>query len=130
MSAMARFRDVSIQVKRVYEKPAKADGRRVLVDRVWPRGLTKDKAQIDDWLKEIAPSTRLRKWFRHDPARWTEFKKRYAAELKDQREEVEQLVREARKRTITLLFGAKDIEHNNAVALREHIEKLRNARAA
>jgi uncharacterized protein YeaO (DUF488 family) len=130
MSARARFRDVSIQVKRVYEKPAKADGRRVLVDRIWPRGLTKDKAQIDDWLKEIAPSTRLRKWFGHDPARWKEFKRRYAAELDDNREQVKQLAREARKRTVTLLFGAKDIEHNNAVALKEHIEKQRNARAA
>ncbi len=120
---------MSIRVKRVYDKPAKADGRRVLVDRVWPRGLTKEKAQIDDWLKEIAPSARLRKWFGHDPARWKEFKKRYAKELDDQREPLEQLAREARKRTVTLLFGAKDVEHNNAAALKEHIEKLRNARA-
>jgi uncharacterized protein YeaO (DUF488 family) len=97
----------------------------VLVDRVWPRGLTKKEAQIDDWLKEIAPSTRLRKWFGHDPARWNEFKKRYAAELNDQHEQVEKLAREARKRTVTLLFGAKDIEHNNAVALKEHIEETR-----
>lgn len=121
---------MGFRLKRVYDSPAKADGRRVLVDRVWPRGLTKSEAQIDDWLKEIAPSTRLRKWFGHDPARWTEFKKRYAAELNDKREQVEELAREARKRTVTLLFGAKDVEHNNAVALKQHIEKLRNARVA
>lgn len=114
---------MSFRLKRVYDNPAKADGRRVLVDRVWPRGLTKEEAQIDDWLKEIAPSTRLRKWFGHDPARWTEFKKRYAAELKDRREPVEQLAQQAKKRTITLLFGAKDVGHNNAVALKEYIER-------
>lgn len=116
---------MGVRLKRVYDKPARADGWRVLVDRVWPRGLTKKEAQIDDWLKEIAPSTRLRKWFGHDPARWNEFKKRYAAELNDQHEQVEKLAREARKRTVTLLFGAKDIEHNNAVALKEHIEETR-----
>jgi uncharacterized protein YeaO (DUF488 family) len=124
MRDVVRFRGVGFQIKRVYDKPAKADGRRVLVDRVWPRGLTKEEAQIDDWLKEIAPSTRLRKCFEHDPARWTEFKKRYVAELKGQRERVEQLAQQTRKRTVTLLFGAKDIEHNNAVALTEYIEKL------
>jgi uncharacterized protein YeaO (DUF488 family) len=115
---------VSIRLKRVYDKPAKADGRRVLVDRIWPRGLTKQEARIDEWLTEIAPSTKLRKWFRHDPARWNEFKKRYAAELDDRREQMERLARESHKRTVTLLFGAKDIEHNNAVALKECIERL------
>lgn len=115
---------MSIRVKRIYDEPSKADGRRVLIDRVWPRGLTKEEAQIDDWLKEIAPSTRLRKWFGHDPARWQEFKTRYAKELSDQRDRVEQLAREARKRKVTLLFGAKDIEHNNAVALKEYIENF------
>ena len=115
---------MAFRLKRIYDNPAKADGRRVLVDRVWPRGLTKEEAQIDDWMKEIAPSTRLRKWFGHDPARWMEFKKRYAAELKGQREQVKQLAQQARKGTVTLLFGAKDIEHNNAVALKKYIEKL------
>jgi uncharacterized protein YeaO (DUF488 family) len=115
---------VGVRLKRVYERPGSADGRRVLVDRVWPRGLTKHQARVDDWLKEIAPSTRLRKWFGHDPARWKEFKKRYATELAHQRKQTEQLARDARRRTITLLFGAKDIEHNNAVALKEYIEKL------
>ena len=113
---------MSIQLKRVYDKAVKADGQRVLVDRVWPRGLTKKEAQIDDWLKEIAPSARLRKWFGHDPARWKEFKKRYTAELEAQREEIEQLARKARKQTVTLLFGAKDIEHNNAVVLKEYLQ--------
>jgi uncharacterized protein YeaO (DUF488 family) len=113
---------MSFRLKRVYDDPAKADGRRVLVDRVWPRGLTKREAKIDDWLKELAPSTRLRKWFGHDPARWTEFRKRYAAELKDHREPLEQLAQKAKQRTITLLFGARDVVHNNAVALKEYIE--------
>ncbi|HZR06854.1 MAG TPA: DUF488 family protein [Candidatus Udaeobacter sp.] len=114
---------MGFRLKRVYENPAKADGRRVLVDRIWPRGLTKNEAHIDDWLKEIAPSARLRKWFGHDPARWTEFKKRYTAELKVRRERIQQLVQHGRKQTVTLLFGAKDFEHNNAVALKEYIEK-------
>jgi len=114
---------VAVGIKRVYDKPAKTDGRRVLVDRVWPRGLTKKEARVDDWLKEIAPSTALRKWLGHDPARWKEFQKRYAKELKNRHERIEQLAQEARKRTVTLLFGARDIEHNNAVALKEYIEK-------
>jgi len=115
---------VGVRVKRVYDQPAKADGYRVLVDRVWPRGLKKSEARIDEWLREIAPSTALRKWFKHDPDKWKEFKKKYSAELDDHREQVEKLVREARKRTITLLFSARDTEHNNAVALKEYIEQL------
>jgi len=115
---------VSGRVKRVYDEPTKSDGRRVLVDHLWPRGLKKNEAQIDEWLKEIAPSTRLRKWFGHDPARWKEFKKKYAAELDGQRDQVEKLAREASKRRITLLFSAKDTQHNNAVALKDYIEKL------
>ena len=115
---------MSGRVKRVYDEPTKSDGRRVLVDHLWPRGLKKNEAQIDEWLKEIAPSTRLRKWFGHDPARWKEFKKKYAAELDGQRDQVEKLAREASKRRITLLFSAKDTQHNNAVALKDYIEKL------
>jgi uncharacterized protein YeaO (DUF488 family) len=115
---------VSIRLKRVYDKPAKADGRRILVDRIWPRGLTKKDARIDEWLKEIAPSTGLRKWFGHDPSRWEGFKKRYFGELDNRPEQVEELARESRKRTVSLLFGAKDTEHNNAVALKEYLEKL------
>jgi uncharacterized protein YeaO (DUF488 family) len=113
---------VSIRVKRVYDQPAKNDGRRVLVDRIWPRGLKKEQAQIDEWLRDVAPSTRLRKWFAHDPARWTEFKKRYAAELDEHRDQLARLAREAKKLTVTLLFGAKDREHNNAVALKEYLQ--------
>lgn len=114
---------MSIRLKRVYDAPAKADGRRVLVDRIWPRGLTKRKARVDEWLKEIAPSTELRKWFAHDPARWKEFKKRYTAELDDQGDQVEHLARAAKQRTVTLLFSAKDTEHNNAVALKDYIAR-------
>jgi uncharacterized protein YeaO (DUF488 family) len=115
---------VGVRLKRVYDKPAKADGRRVLVDRIWPRGLTKKQARIDEWAKEIAPSDRLRKWFGHDPARWEEFNKRYAGELSKKREQAEQLARAAKKRTVTLLFGAKDINHNNAVALKEYLQRF------
>jgi len=115
---------VGVRVKRVYDLPAKADGYRMLVDRLWPRGLKKSEARIDEWLREIAPSTALRKWFKHDPDKWKEFKKKYSAELDDHREQVEKLAREARKRTITLLFSARDTEHNNAVALKEYIEQL------
>ena len=113
-----------LKLKRAYEAPHKDDGTRILVDRLWPRGLTKEKAKVDLWLKEIAPSTELRKWFGHDPARWTEFKERYAVELDDQREQLERLAQEARKRTVTLLFSAKDIEHNNAVALKKYLQRL------
>jgi uncharacterized protein YeaO (DUF488 family) len=115
---------VSIRVKRVYDKPATADGRRILVDRLWPRGLKKTEARVDEWLKELAPSSELRKWFGHDPARWQEFKKRYAAELDDERERIKELAQEARKHTVTLLFAAKDTEHNNAAALKEHLQQL------
>jgi uncharacterized protein YeaO (DUF488 family) len=116
---------MSIRVKRVYEEPAKADGCRMLVDRLWPRGLTKKKAQLDEWLKEIAPSTKLRKSFGHQPDKWTEFKKKYWAELDDHRMQLEKLARDARRRRTTLLFGARDTEHNNAVALKEYLDRLK-----
>ena len=114
---------MGIKIKRVYDKPAKSDGYRVLIDRIWPRGLTKSDARIDEWLKEIASSTGLRKWFNHDPAKWEQFKKKYAAELKEHREELEKLARESRKRTVTLVFGAKDTAHSNAMALKEYLER-------
>ena len=116
---------MDIRLKRVYEKPPKADGRRVLVDRTWPRGLNKQQARIDQWLQEITPSTELRKWFSHDPARWNEFKKRYAAELDNYRPQLEQLARAAKKQRVSLLFGARDTKHNNAVALKDYLERLR-----
>ena len=115
---------MGVKIKRLYNKLAKSDGHRVLVDRIWPRGLRKSEVRIDEWLRELAPSTGLRKWFKHDPGKWNQFKKKYAVELKKRREEVEKLARESRKRTVTLLFGAKDTAHNNALALKEYIEEL------
>ena len=115
---------MGLKIKRVYDEPAKSDGHRVLVDRIWPRGLKKSEARIDEWLREIAPSTPLRKWFKHDPGKWEQFKKKYAAELEEHRDQVEKLARGARKRSVTLLFSAKDSEHNNAVALKEYLDQL------
>jgi len=108
-----------IRLKRAYDHPETADGVRVLVDRLWPRGLTRDKARIDHWLKDIAPSTELRQWFNHDPARWNDFSKRYRVELKHNSLAFEELKTLAQNtKTLTLLFAAKDIEHNNAVVLK------------
>lgn len=108
-----------VKIKRIYDGPAPGDGRRVLIDRLWPRGISKDEAGIDEWLKEIAPSDELRKWFGHDPARWEEFRRRYREELEAHGELLERLRSEARKGTVTLLFAAKDAEHNNVVVLQE-----------
>ena len=108
-----------IRIKRVYEEPDDDDGRRILVDRLWPRGLSKEKAKVDLWLKEVAPSTGLRKWFAHDPAKWTEFQARYREELKMSTEQISQLKQEAAKRTITLVYGARDQQHNEAVVLQK-----------
>ena len=108
-----------MKIKRVYEKPLKEDGTRILVDRLWPRGLTKEKASIDLWLKEIAPSTTLRKWFAHDPDKWKEFQKKYHAELKNNKEQVSLLKEQTKKGTVTLVYGAKDGEHNEAVVLKD-----------
>ena len=108
-----------INIKRIYDAPVPADGRRVLVDRLWPRGVSKDKARIDEWLKEVAPSDELRKWFGHDPEKWEEFRRRYREELKDHEGLLAQLRSEVRKGAVTLLFAAKDAEHNNAVVLKE-----------
>lgn len=110
---------MSIQLKRAYEKPERADGIRILVDRLWPRGLTKEKAAIDLWLKELAPSTELRKWFGHDAKKWRGFRSRYRTELKQHREELELIRHQARDGAVTLIYGARDQEHNEAVVLRE-----------
>ena len=107
------------KIKRVYLQPGEEDGRRILVDRLWPRGLTKEKASVDLWLKEIAPSTELRKWFGHDPEKWKEFQTRYRAELQQNTEQVSLLKQEAARGVVTLLFGAKDEEHNEAVVLQK-----------
>jgi uncharacterized protein YeaO (DUF488 family) len=111
-----------IHLKRVYAEPSPTDGTRILVDRLWPRGLTKEKAAVDLWLKEVAPSNDLRKWFAHDPAKWPEFKKRYRAELKQNPEAVAKL-KAAAKGNTTLLFGAKDQDHNEAIVLKELLDK-------
>jgi uncharacterized protein YeaO (DUF488 family) len=113
---------MTIDLKRAYDPPAKSDGRRILVDRVWPRGIAKNDLRIDAWLKDLAPSTELRKWFGHDPAKWDEFRKRYGRELEQRSEALEELLEKARAGHVTLLFGAKDMAHNNAVALKEHLE--------
>ncbi|MEM0183994.1 MAG: DUF488 family protein, partial [Thermoproteus sp.] len=109
-----------IKIKRVYEEPSPDDGVRVLVDRLWPRGLSRERAKVDYWLKEVAPSDELRRWFGHDPERWEEFKERYWRELDSKREAVEELVALVRSNAVvTLLYAARDRERNNAVALRE-----------
>jgi uncharacterized protein YeaO (DUF488 family) len=111
-----------IKLKRVYEAAEEDDGVRVLVDRVWPRGLSKERARVDLWIKELAPSTELRKWFAHDPAKWQEFRRRYHAELAEKDEALEQLQRTCYDNpVVALLFAAKDREHNNAVALKEYL---------
>ncbi|WP_348266781.1 DUF488 domain-containing protein [Edaphobacter paludis] len=112
-----------IKLKRVYEAPAKEDGARILVDRLWPRGLTKERARVDLWLKEIAPSTELRKWFAHDPAKWPEFQIRYKAELKNNPEQVALLKKEIAKGPTTLLYGAKDEQHNEAIVLQHFLSR-------
>jgi uncharacterized protein YeaO (DUF488 family) len=111
-----------LSVKRIYEPPAKDDGIRILVDRLWPRGLSKKKAMIDLWLKEIAPGDSLRKWFGHDPKKWDEFKKRYFDELKNN-PAVNQLKDYMKKGRVTLLYSARDNNYNNAVALKEFLQK-------
>lgn len=116
-----------IRIKRVYSEPSLRDGIRILIDRVWPRGVTKKRARIDAWRKELAPSTSLRKWFGHDPAKWSGFRKRYRTELmdSDQTSALKELAKLSRHRTITLLYGAADEEHNQAVFLKELLDKFR-----
>jgi len=115
-----------VKIKRIYDQPEKADGKRVLVDRLWPRGVKKEDAGLDLWLKDIAPSDELRKWFSHDPSKWQEFKKRYRHELKDKPDMqgmIEDFKKAAQQGTVTLLYAAKDADRNNAVVLKEMIEK-------
>jgi uncharacterized protein YeaO (DUF488 family) len=114
-----------IRLKRAYEPPARGDGKRILVERLWPRGLSKARAAIDLWLKDIAPSTELRKWFGHDPARWTQFKRRYWKELQGHDEAVDVLRRKARQGAVTLIYAARDEEHNGALALKEFLDAKR-----
>jgi uncharacterized protein YeaO (DUF488 family) len=111
----------SVMLKRAYEPPAAGDGQRILVDRLWPRGVSKEEARLDDWMKDIAPSAELRTWFGHDPERWAEFRRRYRAELKQHAPLVDDLRRRARKGPVTLVYAARDEIHNDAVVLRDVI---------
>lgn len=117
---------MKILIKRIYEPAAKSDGFRVLVDRLWPRGMSKETATIDLWLPDIGPSTTLRRWFNHDPARWEEFRRRYHAELNAKQELVTELNGQAKQGTVTLLYSAKDEQHNQAVALRSYLVSRQN----
>jgi uncharacterized protein YeaO (DUF488 family) len=112
-----------VAIKRVYEPPEETDGQRVLVDRLWPRGLSKEKLDLALWLKEIAPTTELRKWFHHDPDKWPEFQKRFRAELADNAEAVKELRALTAKGKVTLLYSAHDEEHNNAVVLAAYLDE-------
>jgi uncharacterized protein YeaO (DUF488 family) len=118
-----------IHLKRVYESPSRQDGLRVLVDRLWPRGLTKQRAAVDLWIKELAPSTELRKWFDHDTDKWKEFQTRYRKELRERKELLRDLQERAAKGTVTLVYGARDTEHNEAVVLKRMLEYGRKQRA-
>jgi len=110
---------MKLKIKRVYDKPAEEDGTRILVDRLWPRGLTKQKAKVDVWLKDIAPSTELRKWFAHDPEKWKEFIKKYKKELHENKEQAAILKEYLRQGTVTLVYGARDELHNEALVIKE-----------
>ena len=108
---------MKLAIKRVYLEPEPTDGFRILVDRLWPRGLSKQQAKVDLWLKDIAPSTELRKWFQHDPEKWAEFQKRYKQELKSKGEQLDMIKEKLHQGPVTLLYGARDEEHNEAVVL-------------
>jgi len=113
-----------LKLKRVYDDPSPDDGDRILVDRLWPRGLKKEEAHLEDWLKDLAPSDELRHWFSHDPQRWEEFQQRYIEELEDpdKKSPLEALLERARQGTVTLVFAAKDEQRNNAVVLKQYLE--------
>ncbi len=113
---------MAIHLKRAYDRPTRSDGFRVLVDRVWPRGVTKEQLKTDMWLKNIAPSTQLRKWFGHDPEKWKEFRKRYFKELDSHPEEIRLLREKMQSGEVTLVFGAKEERFNNAEAIKEYLE--------
>lgn len=114
---------MSVHVKRAYEPPAPSDGYRVLIDRLWPRGVERESARLDEWARELAPSTELRRWFGHDPARFGEFRERYLDELSAQEAKLRELRERARETTLTLVYGARDTEHNDAVVLAELLRR-------
>jgi uncharacterized protein YeaO (DUF488 family) len=114
---------MDVRLKRAYDPPATTDGHRVLIDRLWPRGISREQAKLDGWEKELSPSPQLRQWFGHDPARFDEFRRRYLEELRGQRPRLTALRRRARAGTLTLVYGAKDTEHNDAVVLAEVLRR-------
>jgi uncharacterized protein YeaO (DUF488 family) len=114
---------MALRMKRAYDAPDPSDGYRVLIDRLWPRGVSKEEAQLDEWARELAPSSELRRWFAHDPAKFDEFRRRYRDELGDQDEKLRELRRRARAGTLTLVYGARDTEHNDAVVLAELLRR-------
>lgn len=116
----------AMKIKRIYDEPASTDGYRVLIDRMWPRGISKQEAAIDEWNKDVAPSPELRKWFNHEPEKFEEFKARYIAELKSRTEQINRLHSIASKGELTLLYGAKDTHNNQAVVLLEHLKTQKN----
>jgi uncharacterized protein YeaO (DUF488 family) len=116
-----------IKTKRAYDEASDDDGYRILVGRLWPRGVTKERAAIALWLKDVAPSTELREWFGHDPEKWEEFKERYWKELNNKQEDVEVIMKKAREGTVTLVYSARDREHNTAQALKQYIELKRKS---
>jgi uncharacterized protein YeaO (DUF488 family) len=119
---------MAVRLKRAYEPPARADGYRILIDRLWPRGVSKQEAQLDEWARELAPSSELRRWFGHDPAKFDEFRRRYREELAVQDEKLRELRRRARAGTLTLVYGARDSEHNDAVVLAELLRRGKRSR--
>lgn len=119
MPAVTGTKSSNVRLKRAYEEPSSEDGTRVLVDRLWPRGVRKTSASIDRWIRDVAPSTELRKWFGHDPIRWDEFRRRYQAELAHRPEELDELRALAKKGRLTLVYAARDEFHNEAVVLRD-----------
>jgi uncharacterized protein YeaO (DUF488 family) len=119
-----------IQLKRAYDEAGKSDGARYLVERLWPRGVKKESLQVEGWLKDVAPSTELRKWFSHDPAKWPEFRRRYFEELKANPQAWGPLLAAARRGRVTLVYSSHDSEHNNAVALKEFLQQRLGKKAA
>jgi len=126
----APFPAAHLRLKRAYEAAELADGARILVDRLWPRGVSKAEAALEDWMKDIAPSAELRRWFGHDPARWAEFQRRYRAELRQHGDALDRLRALARTRTVTLVYGAHDEAHNNAVVLKDVLQETGTGRDA
>jgi uncharacterized protein YeaO (DUF488 family) len=119
---------MEVRLKRAYEPPAASDGYRVLVDRLWPRGVRREEARLDEWARELAPSAELRRWFGHDPERFEEFRRRYTEELAGQEEKLRELRRRAREEALTLVYSARDVEHNDAVVLAEILRRGRRSR--